>query len=135
MSDASDVLTAEDVHDLNRMSMRRTAAFLRIAGLAIVAVGVLAVLGWLWYAVRTQQQLGGIDSLPGFGGGPEDTASWVDRLDVFAPFLGNLVIGAIAVGFGLLLQLVAGFMIDRTGASLTGFEPGDRFTEGTVDRA
>lgn len=131
MSEQSDVLTADDVRDLNRMTIRRSASWVRLAGLAIVVVGVLAVLGWLWTAVRTQQELGGVGDFPGFGASGSE-ASLVDRLDLFAPFLGNLALGAIAIGFGLLLQLAAGFMLDRAGGSLTGFEAGDTFSEDDI---
>jgi hypothetical protein len=51
--------------------------------------------------------------------------SWVDRIDLFAPFVGSLVVACAVVAFGLFLRLLADFLVDRVGGSTTGFEEGD----------
>lgn len=114
-------LTAADLAVMNRMAVARAAAFVRIAGTVLAVVGAVGLGGWLWLAVRYQQQAGlGFDGWPG-GSGP----SPVERVD---QFVGTIYVGmeaALVVGIGLLARLGADYAVARTGGSLTGFQVGD----------
>ena len=129
MSELDDALTLDDIRDLNRMSVERGAAFVRIAGSIVAGIGVVGALAWLWGAIRTQQE-----ALPsaalGFPGSTQPNGvSWVDRIDLLAPFMGSLVVAAAVTAFGLLLRLLADFLVDRVGGSTTGFEAGESLEE------
>jgi hypothetical protein len=124
-----DVLTAEDVRDLNRLSVERAAAFVRIAGSVLVGVGAAGVAAWLWTAVRAQQELLPAGTFTFSDSLPSRSASWVDRVDVLAPYLGLLVTAVAVAGFGLLFRLAADFAVDRVGGTTTGFAAGDRLEE------
>jgi hypothetical protein len=129
MTDPDLTLTVDDIGDLNRDAIARAAAFVNLAGAALVAVGALGCLAWLWSAVRVQQQVSPGLAL-GFGDGASGrNATWLDRVDLFAPFVGSLVIAALVVGFGLLLRLSADFVVARSGGTITGFQPGDRLDD------
>ncbi|MEY2592215.1 MAG: hypothetical protein QOJ67_4199 [Acidimicrobiaceae bacterium] len=129
MSDSDVTITADDVKELNDAAVVRAAAFARFAGTALVGVGALGCLAWFWSTVRAQQSasIGANFGLPGTG--IERDISLVDRLDLFAPYVGPIVTAALVVGFGLMLRLVADFVVTRMGGSVTGFLPGDRFDE------
>ena len=133
MTELDGALTVDDIRDLNRMSVERGAAFVRIAGSVVAAIGVVGALAWLWGAIRTQQE-----ALPsaalGFPGASQTKGvSLVDRIDLLAPFMGSLVVAAAVTGFGLLLRLMADFLVDRVGGSTTGFEAGDSLDGGSDD--
>jgi hypothetical protein len=49
-------ITEKDVSELNRAAVDRTAAFARIGGAVLVAVGAVGLPGWIWIATRAQQQ-------------------------------------------------------------------------------
>jgi hypothetical protein len=119
------VITEEDVAALNRASIARAAAFVRIAGSVLVVVGAVGCLAWLWNVIRTQQQVSSSVRLVLGGPGAPIDVDLVDRLDLFVSVIALLVTSALAAGFGLLLRLVADFLVMRSGGTLTGFEPGD----------
>jgi len=124
MSDRDNALTADDIHDLNRESVERASAFVRIAGSILVVVGTVGALAWLWSAVRVQQQASSAAAF-GLSRSSGNDVSWIDRVDLFAPYVGNLVLAASAVGFGLFLRLLADFLVDRVGGTTTAFVEGD----------
>jgi hypothetical protein len=119
------VITEEDVAALNRASIARAAAFVRIAGSVLVVVGAVGCLAWLWNVIRTQQQVSSSVRLVLGGPGAPIDVDLVDRLDLFVSVIALLVTSALAAGFGLLHRLVADFLVMRSGGTLTGFEPGD----------
>ena len=124
MSEVDNALTVDDIHDLNRESVERASAFVRIAGSILVVVGTVGALAWLWSAVRVQQQASPAAAF-GLAQSSGNDVSWIDRVDLFAPYVGSLVIAASAVGFGLFLRLLADFLVDRMGGTTTGFVEGD----------
>jgi hypothetical protein len=119
------VITEEDVDALNRASIARAAAFVRIAGSALVVVGAVGCLAWLWNVIRAQQQVSTSLRFALGGPGAPIEVDLVDRLDLFVSVIALLITSALAAGFGLLLRLVADFLVMRSGGTLTGFEPGD----------
>jgi|RhiMethySRZTD1v2_1073278.scaffolds.fasta_scaffold15905_4 hypothetical protein len=122
---AVDVITAEDVADLNRRSIERAAAFARVAGAVLVATAAIGVAAWLWLTVRAQLMAddfsGGTGAFGGVGGG----VSFADRVDLLLGFVALLVSAALTGGVGLGLRLVADTSVARAGGSLTGFAIGD----------
>jgi hypothetical protein len=122
------VVTANDVDALNRASIERAGAFVRIAGSVLVVVGALGCAAWLWSTIRTQQQLNGSLGFTLGGDRPPIDVDLVDRVDLFTPYVGLLVESALVIGFGLALRLIADFLVARSGGTLTGFEPGDVLT-------
>jgi hypothetical protein len=121
-----DVITAQDVEELNGAVVARTAAFVRIAGTVLVVVGVVGCAAWLWTTVRTQQAVSASVNFGIPASGPKPDVDLIDRVDLFAPYVPAVVTASLVVGFGLLLRLVADFVVARAGGSLTGFEAGDR---------
>jgi len=124
-----DVINANDVDDLNRAVIARAAAFVRMAGTVLVVVGVVGCAAWLWTTVRTQQAASASVTLGVSPTGSKPDVELIDRVDLFAPFFGALVIASLVIGFGLLLRLVADFVVARGGGSLTRFEAGDRVAD------
>lgn len=121
-----DMLTADDITDLNRQAVVRTAAFARLAGTALVVAGAIAMAAWLYLVVRQQQIVNGGDSFsPSLGVLSEDV-SFAQRVDLLASQVTLGIWAVVAVGVGLGLRLVADYSVARTGGSLTGYEPGDR---------
>jgi hypothetical protein len=61
MSEVGDiVVTVDEVDDLNRAAVARAAVaraagFVRIAGTALVVIGAIGCVAWLWTTVRVQQ--------------------------------------------------------------------------------
>ena len=117
--------TAEDIAELNRAAIERSAAFARIAGAVLLVIGVVGLVAWLWLTLRLQIRLDdmSIGSDP-FGGG-ESATSFADRVDALVGYTETLVIAALAVGGGLGLRALADYMVARTGGSLTGYRVGD----------
>ena len=62
--DGDDTATAEDIAELNRMAVERSAAFARVAGTVVLVLGAFGALSWLWLNVRLQLRL------EDMGGGP-----------------------------------------------------------------
>jgi hypothetical protein len=123
------VVTTDDVQELNRTAVVRASAFVRIAGTALVVVGLFGLLAWLWGSIRSQQHAEPPTSLGFRLPGSADAVSLVERLDLFFPYVGIAVSSALVVGVGLLLRLVADFAVERVGGTLSGFEPGDVLPE------
>jgi hypothetical protein len=115
-------ITADDVRDLNRASVERTAAIARLVGNGLVIAGAVVLLAWLWVSVRGQQQLGrltiGFDASTG-----RDLA---DRVDTFIGSLGMLSSGALVLGLGFVVRLLADYAQTQVGGSVTGFVEGDQ---------
>ena len=133
MAQSELALTEDDIRDLNRMSVERAAAFVRIGGAVVIAVGVVGALAWMWTVIRVQQEASPAAMLPFGQSQSEAGLSLVDRIDLLAPYAGALVIASAAVGFGLFLRLLADFVVDRIGGTTTGFEAGDQLDDPTVD--
>jgi hypothetical protein len=131
--DDENTITAQDVEWLNRTSVVRTAAFARLAGSLLVAVGVVGVAAALWNIVRYQQNAEGYSfGFIGGGGVDGEDVSTMDRVDLFSTTYG-LVLPAIGLALGLALRLMADYTVVRVGGSLTGFEPGDEVPPETDD--
>lgn len=118
------VFTTDDVQRLNRMAIERAAVIARIAGTASIAIGVVVGLAWAWLAVRTQQRV----SNAVFGGADAD-ADLVDRVDLFVSSAALLAFAALTCVLGVALRLIADFIQDRAGGSITGYKPGDELPE------
>jgi hypothetical protein len=127
-----DILTADDVAHLNGSAVARTAAFARLAGTALVAVGALGTAAWLWSTVRIQMQ---IDDTGGLSLDPAESVSLAERFDVASQYVATLVFAGLAVAGGLALRLVADYTVARTGGTLTGFVAGDPFPGDDEDDA
>ena len=125
MTEDDDRITGEDVAFLNRQAVARAAAFGRLSGTALVVVGAIAALAWLWLTIRQQQMMDdGSGSDPFGSAAPEVT--FADRLDMFTNGISLLVFAALTLGGGLGLRLLADYTVARVGGTLTGFEVGDR---------
>jgi hypothetical protein len=128
-ADGGDIVTADDVAALNRATVTRAAAFVRMAGTALVVAGVVFLTAWAWVVVRQQQRL---DDEMVFTGvsevGPEDGVSMQERIDVLTTSLSLLFFGALLVAVGLASRLLADHTVARAGGTLTGYEAGDVVT-------
>jgi hypothetical protein len=128
-----DILTADDVAHLNGSAVARTAAFARLAGTALVAVGGLGAAAWLWSTVRIQML---IDGTGGLSLDPAESVSLAERLDAASQYVATLVFAGLAIAGGLALRLVADYTVARTGGTLTGYVAGDPFPgDGEEDAA
>jgi hypothetical protein len=110
---------------MNRAAIARATAFVRLAGTVVVAIGAIGVLAWLWTAVRAQQQVAPAVTIGLDAQLPSRDVSLIDRIDLLAPYVESLLLAFLVIGFGLLLRLIADFVLDRTGGTITGFEAGD----------
>jgi hypothetical protein len=122
------ILTDQDIAELNRSAIDRSATIARIGGGVLVVVGALGVLAWLWAFARTQAQA---DSFT-FVFGPEDTSESpgiADRLDLAANSVGLLLSAFLVVGLGLLLRSASEYFQARMGGSITGFVTGDHLED------
>jgi hypothetical protein len=121
---AQDMFTLDDVRDLNAASVARAAAFARIAGTLLVAVGVLGAAAWLWITVRQQAVFdgGSVSADPRIAGRDVDS---LRRIDAVAIYVALLVSAVLATAAGLGLRLLADYTVARTGGTLTGFRVGD----------
>ena len=81
-------------------------------GAALLAVGALGVVLWLWIVLRQQGLLGGggLDSL--FG---DRLGTTGNRLDVFATTFTFLTGAALTGGLGMALRLAGGYVIAEKG--------------------
>jgi hypothetical protein len=125
--EGSSAIEADDVAWLNTRAVERAGAFTRLAGTALVVVGVLGAATWAWLTVRQQQRLddvGGQFELRGAD------PSLTDRIDAFAEFVLFLVWAGLAVGAGVGLRLAAHYTVVRAGGSVTGFAVGDPVPDG-----
>jgi hypothetical protein len=120
-SDSPDVITADDVAGLNRTAVTRSAALTRIAGTALIVVGVVALAAAIWVSVRTQQHLDGRYNFD-----ETDSPSFLDRVDAFSQTFSVWSLAGLALAGGVVLRLFADYAVARSGGSITGYEPGDR---------
>lgn len=126
-SDSSDVITADDVAGLNRTAVTRTAALTRLAGSALVVIGVVALASAIFFSVRQQQRLDdGVYFGTDFDARDRDAPSFLDRVDVFTQTFSQWALAGLALAGGLVLRLFADYAVARTGGSITGYEPGDQ---------
>jgi hypothetical protein len=124
MASDEPAVSAEDVQALNRATLSRSAWFAQLAGTALIVVGALAVLGWLWLIVRQQQRAGDVFGFT-FDSEPEHPTI-AGRIDMITGTVTVLVQAALAVGIGCGLRLWGQDLASRVGTSLTGYEVGDR---------
>ncbi|HKE74864.1 MAG TPA: hypothetical protein VKB57_14680, partial [Acidimicrobiales bacterium] len=121
---APEMFTLDDVRDLNAASVARAAAFARVAGSVMVAVGVVGAAAWLWITVRQQAVFNGgsgaADPLT-----PSRDIDFLRRVDAVAIYVALLVSAVLATAAGLGLRLLADYTVARTGGTLTGFRVGD----------
>jgi hypothetical protein len=94
----------DDTYDAER-NWRRTwrrnpTELLVVASTALIVVGAIAVVGWLWLALRSQGVLG--DSAAGLF---DVTAA--QRIDFLVGTLDNLVIPVLGIAVGLALRRYA----------------------------
>jgi hypothetical protein len=133
MSDEDLRLTAEDIANLNRDTIARSAAFLRLGGTLIGLVGVVGMVAWAWYEVRLQQNVGDspliFNATTASAGGLE----LGDRIDLLAGSMSLLVLSSLALGLGLAARHLGDYTQARTGASLTGYAVGDTIEADDAD--
>lgn len=124
------IITADDVVSLNRAAILRTAAFARIAGSALVVMGAVGTVAWIWLAIRQQQAFNDAAAEPpDVSFGDRFDVSLAERLDAVAGSASLLLLAAITVGAGFGLRSFADYTVARSGGSLTGFEPGDQLDD------
>lgn len=128
-----DIATAEDIAELNRMAVERSAGFARVAGTVVLVLGAFGALSWVWLNVRLQLRLDDVGAPLGQFGDADEGPSFVDRLDILTAYVEVLVVSALAAGVGLGLRAVADYLVARTGGSLTGFRVGDDLTPPATD--
>ena len=118
-------VTDDDVAEINRATLGRTASVSRHVGTALIVLAAVGVAAWLWVLARQQQLLGGGDGSSGFFGSPEGDVSVTERVDLFASSIGFLLNAAMVAGLGLALRLVAEYLLARSGVSLSGLDVGE----------
>jgi hypothetical protein len=123
-----DTIGVEDVARLNNMAVERAGAFARMAGVVLIVVGAIGVLGWLWISVRQQQV---IDDPEGgrFGFGDGDP-SLVERVDSLVEYIIFLPWSVLTIGAGFGLRLAADYAAARHGGSLSALRVGDPVPDG-----
>jgi hypothetical protein len=130
--ETDDIATADDIAELNRMAVERSAAFARVAGTVVLVLGAFGAAAWLWLNARLQLRLDDVGGpLGSFG--EDDGVSILDRLDTLTAYVEVLIVSALAAGVGLGLRAVADYLVARTGGSLTGFRVGDRLAPPPTD--
>lgn len=121
-----DRLDAADVVDLNRAAIARSAALARLTGSILIAIGAVGLALAVYVNVRAQLQLG--ESLGTFGtiDGPiAPGPSLNERISTLANGIAVVLEGVAMITFGLLLRMLADYVLARSGASITGYLPGD----------
>ncbi len=116
-----DRVTADDVSRLNRDAIDRAASLVRLAGGALVVVGLVGVALWLWAFCRQQGLVG---DTPGQFRVQSDPDLAL-RLDLATSTFSLLVSAALSLGLGCALRLMADYAVARTDGSLAGVEVGD----------
>lgn len=117
-----DSIGAEDIERLNRLAIARTRGLARLVGTALMIIGAIGVVGWLWYTVRQQQELNDLTSSE-FGEG--DDLSLAERIDSVVGVLPFLLYAAVPLGGGIGLWLLGDYAVARTGGSLSSYQAGD----------
>lgn len=116
-------ISADDIADANDERLTRLAEGARYVSVVIVAVGALALLGWLWYTIRAQLE---VSTGGGFTfGDADDGLSLIERIDLLATSTSLLVQGAMATGIGIALLLWSSKVYASLGGSLHGVQVGD----------
>ncbi|MGH9275244.1 MAG: hypothetical protein ACRDZU_11415 [Acidimicrobiales bacterium] len=111
----------------------RSAHLVRQAAEALLLVGLLLALAWLWQVVRYQQLL--TDSGAGFINDIEvGSRGFTDiplpqRIDALASSMGLLGYAAVTVGVALALRLYAEAATLRAGGHITPWELGDEIDD------
>ncbi|HYF45378.1 MAG TPA: hypothetical protein VD926_04145 [Acidimicrobiales bacterium] len=119
--DDLETVTVGDVDDLNRAALDRSAALARVAGTALVVVGVVGVVAWGWLTVRQQQEA----SPFAMGFVETSDVSVVDRVTLAAGSYTVLLFSGLALVLGLLARVAADVGQMRAGGSVTGLRAGD----------
>lgn len=117
------VLRDQDIDDLNRAAVNRSAAIARLGGGALAVIGAGGVLSWLWVFARSQAQADEFNFNLGSGG--SESPDLADRLDLASSSIGLLLSASLLIGLGLLLRAASDYFQARTGGSITGFVAGD----------
>ncbi len=115
-------VTANDVDDLNRSALNRSAAFARLGGTVLVAIGLVGLFAWGWLTVRQQQQASPI-ALGPFD--ESDDIAVADRITLATGTVALLVYAGIAIGLGLLARMAGHLGQIWAGGSITGLQLGD----------
>ncbi|HEY8525893.1 MAG TPA: hypothetical protein VIL48_13065 [Acidimicrobiales bacterium] len=110
-------VTAEDVAWLNRRLLIRSAGFARTTGVGLVIVGVVGAVGWLWAAVRMQQDVGRTGNMIVDSFMPWGAMSGLERIDLLSGSVRDLLLSALTVGVGLALRLAADAAEDWAGTA------------------
>ena len=117
---AVDVITADDIADLNRMAIERAGAFARVAGSVLVVVAAVGVVAWTWLTVRAQLMA---DDFSGGSGAFDDVGgsmSFADRVDLLLGYVTILVMATLTGGVGFGLRLGADTAVARPRVTLVG---------------
>jgi hypothetical protein len=97
-------LTPADIASLNRAAVERTATIARLAGTALVIIGAVGAVAWVWVALRTQDRASSLDLT--FGGeAMSKDLPLADRIDLFTGSLGLLLTASTVMGIGLFARL------------------------------
>jgi len=120
MASDDELVTSEDIEELNRLSVARAAAFTRMGGAVLLAMSALGLVGWLWVVIRTQQQ----SALFRFGN-PGGSPDLLDRVSLLTTSLDGLLTSVLVGGVGLVMRLLADLAQTLTGGTVTGFQVGD----------
>jgi hypothetical protein len=90
-------ITADDIAELNRSSLKATATIGRVAGMALMVLGAVGVVAWLWVAARQQQFFG---DASGFPFGTADDLSVTRRVDLLVSSFSLLIYAGLVFGVG-----------------------------------
>lgn len=123
-------VTADDLTELNRSVLVRTARLGRVLGTVLIAIGALGGVFWIWVVWRQQNLIGDDNSPFNFG---LDDADLSARLDVFATTFSFITSAALTAGLGMVLRVAGEYVVAEKGGSLTAVEVGDPFPTATDD--
>lgn len=126
MTPEAELVNLDDIGNLNRAAVERTAAIARLVGAGLLVIGAMAAVGWAWFAFRTQNNAGPF-GLNLDGDAVVSGPTLADRIDLLVSSLGLLVTASVACAVGLLCRLAADYTQTRVGGSITGFRVGDSF--------
>lgn len=131
MDDGDGTITQDDLELLNRTAMARTGSVARIASWALIGIGAVGALAWLWLAVRQQQQAS--DTFPSstsFAEGPG--LPFTERLSLLAGSMSMLMFAALVAGLGLVARVVGDHVTLAAGVSPLGIAVGDPWPTGAA---
>lgn len=121
------ILTDQDIENLNKAAIERSAAIARIGGGVLVAVGVIGAVAWLWIFGRQQAEADSLSFV--LGNGDSDSPGVADRLDLATSSIGVLLSACLVAGLGLMLRSAGDYFQARIGGSVTGFSAGDHLED------